>query len=177
MTSADRIAILGGTFTPIHDGHRALLHKAFQTASHDGEGDGHVIVGLTSTELARQTRSDPDHAELLGPFEQRRDALETELDRLSGAYTASVEIIELEDTHGPAGTREDIDALVVSPEGKAQQRAHELNEQRIRDGLTPLEIHTAPFVTADDGTRISSTRIRNGEIDVHGRVLVDANED
>ena len=52
MPENERIAILGGTFTPIHNGHRALLHKAFQTASHDGEGDGHVVVGLASTELA-----------------------------------------------------------------------------------------------------------------------------
>ncbi|RQG88079.1 pantetheine-phosphate adenylyltransferase [Natrarchaeobius halalkaliphilus] len=171
MNSGKRIAILGGTFTPVHDGHRALLHKTFQTASHDGSGDGHVIVALTSTPLARRTRSDPTHSELLGPFEQRCDSLETEIEQLSDAYTASFEIIKLEDTHGPAVSREDIDVLVVSPEGKAQHRAHNINEQRVSNGLSPIEIHTAPFVIADDGVRISSTRIRNGEIDAHGRLL------
>jgi pantetheine-phosphate adenylyltransferase len=60
---------------------------------------------------------------------------------------------------------------VVSPEAKAQHRAHELNQGRREDGLHPLEIHTPPFVTAEDGTRISSTRIRNGEIDVNGYLL------
>jgi pantetheine-phosphate adenylyltransferase len=64
-----------------------------------------------------------------------------------------------------------VDALVVSPEANAQRRAHELNAQRRRDGLTPLEIHTAPFVVAEDGQRISGTRIRDGEIDVHGSLL------
>lgn len=171
MTQDERIAILGGTFTPLHNGHRALLHKAFQTASHDGDGAGHVIVALTSTRVARQTRSDPEHAELLGSFEERRAALDAALDHLSAAYPASYEIIKLEDAHGPAATREDVDALIVSPESKAQRRAHDLNEQRIETGLRPLEIHTAPFVTAEDGTRISSTRIRDGEIDVHGRLL------
>lgn len=171
MTQDERISILGGTFTPIHNGHRALLHKAFQTASHDGEGDGHVIVGLTSSDIAKRTRSDPSHAEMLGEFAERRATLDDELDRLSDAYTASYEIIQLEDTSGPAGTREDVDALIVSPESKAQRRAYELNEQRVDDGLTPLEIHTAPFVTAEDGARISSTRIRNGEIDARGRLL------
>lgn len=174
MASSERIAILGGTFTPIHNGHRALLHKAFQTASYDGDGPGHVIVGLTATELAKQTRSNPDHAALLGSFEDRRDSLSRDLERLSDTYPASHEIIKLADTYGPAGTREDINALVVSPEAKAQHRAYELNQERVEQNLNPLEIHTAPFVVAEDGTRISSTRIRNGEIDAYGRLLDDS---
>lgn len=171
MAGSERIAILGGTFTPIHNGHRALLHSAFQTASHDGPGDGHVIVALTSTDVARETRSDPSHVELLGPFEERRAALEAELDDMAGAYTASYEILELSDTYGPAATRADVDALIVSPEAKAQRRAYELNEERRESGLQPLEIHTPPLVVAEDGTRISSTRIRDGEMDEHGRLL------
>jgi pantetheine-phosphate adenylyltransferase len=167
----DRIAILGGTFTPIHNGHRALLHSAFQTASHDGQGDGHVVVGLTSSDLASQTRSEPDHADTLGSFTERRAALDRELEDMADAYTASYEVAELTDTSGPAATREDLDALIVSPEAKAQRRAYELNQQRRDSGLDPLEVHTPPFVVAEDGRRISSTRIRNGEIDAHGRVL------
>jgi pantetheine-phosphate adenylyltransferase len=171
MADADRTAILGGTFTPIHNGHRALLHKAFQTASHDGPGNGHVIVGLTSSDLATETRSESSHADQLGAYDDRRNALDTELSELREAYTATYEILQLEDAQGPAATRADVDALVASPEAKAQRRAHQLNQERRNAGLQPLEIHTPPFVVAEDGTRISSTRIRNGEIDVHGRLL------
>lgn len=173
MTESERVAILGGTFTPIHNGHRALLHKAFQTASHDGKGDGHVVIGLTAPELATKTRNDPAHAEQLGSFESRREALDEELTHLADTYTASYEILRLEDTEGPAATRADADVLIVSPEAKAQRRANEINQHRVADGLGRLEVHTAPFVVAEDGTRISSTRIRNGEIDEDGRILDD----
>jgi pantetheine-phosphate adenylyltransferase len=171
--SDERTAVLGGTFTPVHAGHRALLHAALQTASHDGPGDGHVVVGLTSSALARRTRSDPSHADLLGPFAERRAALVAELEAMGAAYTASHEVVRIDDTDGPAATRDDLDALVVSPEAAAQRRAYRLNRRRVADGRRPLEVHTPPFVVAEDGDRISSTRVRNGEIDAHGRLLDD----
>jgi pantetheine-phosphate adenylyltransferase len=171
MSVDDRAVILGGTFTPLHNGHRALLHAAFQTASHDGPGDGHVTVGLTTPELATRTRSDPAHADQLDSYADRRTRLEAALDDIQAAYAASYEVVRLEDVRGPAATDPDLDALVVSPEAKAQHRAHEINAHRTDAGLQPLEIHTPPMVLAEDGDRISSTRIRNGDIDVNGRLL------
>jgi pantetheine-phosphate adenylyltransferase len=80
-------------------------------------------------------------------------------------------VVRIDEPAGPAATRGDVDALVVSPEAKAQRRAHRLNRERVADGLGPLEVYTPPFVVAEDGDRISSTRIRNGEIDEYGRLL------
>ncbi|HPM27160.1 MAG TPA: adenylyltransferase/cytidyltransferase family protein, partial [Methanothrix sp.] len=48
-----RVAV-GGTFDPIHDGHIALLRRAFEL----GRG-GEVIIGLTSDEMARASRKRP----------------------------------------------------------------------------------------------------------------------
>lgn len=171
MPTDERVAILGGTFTPVHNGHRALLHKAFQTASHDGMGDGHVVVGLTSTEIAHDTRSEHLPTGALGTYTERLELLEHELMHIAMAYPATFEVIELTDLYGPAATRDDLNALVVSPEAAAQRRAHEINARREAADLIPLEIHTPPFIVAEDGNRISSTRIRNGEIDEHGRIL------
>jgi pantetheine-phosphate adenylyltransferase len=171
MTDLERVVLVGGTFSPVHNGHRALLQKAFQTASHDGEGDGHAIVGLTTDRLATETRSNQKHVDALGEFEERRGAVRRELDLLEDTYTATATLVRLNDPWGPGETRPDVAAVVASPESKAQRRAHELNRRRVAGGLDPIEIHTPPFVIAEDGKRISSKRIRNGEIDEDGRVL------
>ena len=48
-----------------------------------------------------------------------------------------------------------------------------LNALRKERKLDPVEIITVPMKMASDGNRISSTRIRNSEIDSSGNILVD----
>ncbi|UPM43120.1 phosphopantetheine adenylyltransferase [Halocatena salina] len=145
---------LGGTFDPVHDGHRELFDRAFQL--------GDVTVGLTSDELAPQTRNEQRH---IRPFEERKRELERELERIADHCGSQFEIRQLDEPTGIA-TEPGFEYLIVSPETKPTGKT--INQIRADRGLDPLEIVVVDHLTAEDGDRISSTRIVKGEIDEHG---------
>jgi pantetheine-phosphate adenylyltransferase len=153
----ERRVAVAGTFGPLHDGHRNLLRTALKYA------DGGVVVGLSTDAFARsrRTRAVPD-------YEDRKAGLATATAAVE-EWDRDVDIRPLSTEHGIASDDPAIDALTVSPE-----TAHELadiNELRRERGYDPLEGLVAPYVLAEDGDRISSTRIVHGEIDEHGAVL------
>ncbi|MFC6718729.1 phosphopantetheine adenylyltransferase [Natrialbaceae archaeon GCM10025810] len=148
---------LGGTFDPVHDGHRKLFERAFEL--------GDVTVGLTSDELAPRTR----HVERpVRSYEEREADLEAELEGFAEAYDREFEIRPLTEPTGIA-TEPQFDYLIVSPE--TVEGGHRINEIRTDRGHDPLEVVVVDHVLADDGDIISSTRIVQGEIDEHGNVL------
>lgn len=150
-----RVAV-AGTFGPLHDGHRALFRKALQRGT-----DG-VAVGITSDDLARGSRSRE-----VPPYGDREAAVRATLSDLD-EWDRDVSIQRIADPIGPAATDPNIDALVTSPETCGE--VADINRQRATEGLDPIEGIVVPFVRAEDGERISSTRLVHGEVDEHGNV-------
>ena len=149
-----RVAV-GGTFDSPHDGHIAILAKAFEIGER-------VVVGIVSDEM--ELRKDSAG---IGPLEVRMRSL-LELLRLK-RWVERAEITIISDPFGPAASDVALQAIVVSQETRA--RAEELNKVRKSNGLAALDIVEIPFVLAEDGSPISSIRVRYGEIDAHGKLL------
>ncbi len=152
---------LGGTFDHFHKGHMKLIDRAFKERYH-------VIIGVTTDSFAKKLgKAD------IEPFELRIKKIREYIER---KYLGkSFSIIPLNDPFGPIIEDNEIVALVVSPETLA--RGLEACEIRERKGLNHLDLYIVPFVLAEDGLPISSTRIRKGEVDQSGRMLKSFNKD
>ena len=147
-----RVAV-GGTFDPLHDGHKALLEKACELSR-----GGELLVGLTSNEMVRNK----DHE--VEDYRSRYD----EVLRFIRSYGIDPVIVRLDDPYGPT-IRDDFDYIVVSPE--THPIAVKINSLRRDKGLKQVKIVLVDYVLAEDGLPISSTRIKKREIDESGRLL------
>lgn len=148
--------MVGGTFDPLHDGHKRLLDRSFELA---GTG-GHVVIGLTTDSFASR-KIHP-----IRTFAERKSDLEAYIALRGPAARWNIE--PLNDRFGSA-VESDFDAIVVSEE--TLPVAVEINKERRGKGKRKVDIHQITCVLAEDGRWISSTRIYRGEIDVHGHVL------
>jgi len=148
------LVAMGGTFDVIHNGHMALLKKSFSISSK-------VIIGLSSDQLAVKRGKSLDN-----DYSKRLSSLESAIEK--NFPNSSYEISKLENDFGPAVVEDSVKALVVSEE--TSTKGLHLNELRAERNLPPVEIVVVPMVLAEDGKSISSTRIKNSEIDSNGNL-------
>ena len=153
MERFDLVA-MGGTFDIIHDGHMALLNKSFSISSK-------VIIGLSSDQLATKRGKN-----LVNDYSKRLSSLKSVIEK--NFSNSSYEISKLENDFGPAIIEGSVKALIVSEE--TSDKGLYLNELRVERNLSPVEIVVVPMVLAKDGKAISSTRIKNSEIDSSGNL-------
>ncbi|MFQ5762878.1 MAG: phosphopantetheine adenylyltransferase [Candidatus Bathyarchaeia archaeon] len=149
-------AVLGGTFDRFHRGHEHLLEAAFTRRRR-------VAIGLTSDFLVARLKKHPS----VEPYAKRKNALEDYL-REKG-YAERARVVKIHTPYGVAPYLADLDLIVVTE--NTVKRAVEINVIRKDSEYGELDVVCVETILAEDGKPISSTRIRNGEIDRDGRLL------
>jgi pantetheine-phosphate adenylyltransferase len=147
----------GGTFDEIHIGHIALLSKAFELGKR-------VIIGVTSDDFAEKTKREK---KLNHSYDKRVFNLKDIIQKKFGRV--SYKISKLDNEYGPIVILGEVDALIASTE--TAKKGEKINEIRSKKGLPPIAIISVDLIRTEDGSPISSTRIREGEIDPFGKIL------
>ena len=156
MKKLDLVAT-DGTFDYIHIGHLKLLSAAFNIGNH-------LIIGLTSDDFVKRFKPTSN---IKNSYETRYQNLKEKI--LQNFNEVNYTIIKLEDEFGPVISSSEIQAIVVSEE--TLMKVQKLNAIRITKSLNPLSVIVVEIAKSEDGQPISSTRIRNGEIDDKGNIL------
>jgi phosphopantetheine adenylyltransferase len=150
-----RTLTVGGTFWPLHRGHRQLLDAAFS--------DGlEVFIGLTSDGM---TRSKDPSGSIPSYGTRKRDLLRYLREK---GFAERAHVFRIEDEYGFAADFSNLQAIAVTEE--SLPNAKKINVRRTSRGMEPLDIVMVDLVSAEDGRPISSQRIRSGEIDGEGRL-------
>jgi len=151
-----KLVALGGTFDVLHAGHRHLIFEAFKL------GDK-VLVGVTSDRFVatlhkkHEVRRFSSRVRDLNRFLQTRH------------WSSRARVTVLRDAYGPASKRKKLQALIVTKGTLTSGRR--LNQLRRQRGLQPLDLFVVDLLRSADGKPISTTRVRDGEIDLRGRTL------
>ncbi len=136
----DKKVCVGGTFDHLHQGHKALLNKAFEFS--------HILVGLTSDKYCK-------NKEDVRPYKKRYKEL---FRYITSNYSYNFEIIKIDDIYGFSTEIDDLDSIIVTEETK--KNAQKINKKRIQKNMNPLNIIEIPLVKNKRGEKISSTNLR-----------------
>jgi len=149
-----RRCLVGGTFDRFHAGHQALLTAALEVAEL-------VEVWITNDEISSAK------SPFVLSFEDRREAILDWADERISTH-------ELTDSMGPAPYRADCDSIVCTPE--TLTTCNSINEKRLQNMLTPLEIVEVPHFLDENGMILSSSKIRAGVVDRNGKYWLSQDE-
>lgn len=149
------IVATGGTFDILHKGHYMLLLKAFEVGRH-------VIIGVSSDIYAAKK-----HKKLINNFSIRQENLKKFIDK--NLKKSNYSVYELDDFYGPTVLTRDVQAIITTE--SSLENSIKINRLRTSKDMLKLEIILVPLEEDKEGKVISSTRIREGEIDIHGNKL------
>ncbi len=142
----------GGTFDLLHNGHKYIISYAMNVAET-------VYIGILSDNLAK--KKSPN----IRPLFERKQNLKKYLSKFDGNFFISV----IDSPYDIASTSRSLEAIIATED--TVETVQKINKIRESNGLPKLKVEFVEYVTAEDGGRISSTRIRRGEIDASGRII------
>ncbi len=151
------VIVSGGTFDLLHKGHKSFLEKVAQL------GDK-VIIGVTSDSYVSRFKNNN--------FEDYRTRERNVFNFLKTLKASNkLEIIEIDDIYGPLLDKNfKVSAVAVTPQ--TNRTVIGINEERKAIGIPEIAVEVIEMDRAEDNGLISSTRIRNGEINRDGRLYV-----
>jgi pantetheine-phosphate adenylyltransferase len=149
------IVATGGTFDILHKGHYMLLLKAFEVGRR-------IIIGVTSDSFATRKQK-----KIINNYGIREENLKKFIDK--NFKKSNYSLYQLDDFFGPTVLTRDVQAIITTE--SSLENCVRINKLREANGMPQLEIILVPLVEDKEGKVISSTRIREGEIDINGNKL------
>jgi len=144
-------AIIAGTFDHLHKGHQKLLTIALKSAQT-------ISCGLISNNLTKN-KSLPSLIQS-SPIRQQT------LNRFFSSYSNSINLFPLTHPLKPAITSTKFDSIIAST--NTQNTVNQINQLRLKNHLKPLKPIIIDLIKSSDNQSLSSTRIRQGQINRQG---------
>jgi cytidyltransferase-like protein len=153
-----KLVVCGGTFDLFHAGHKSFLNDVLAQSEK-------VLLGITDDSYTQSFKNGLG----IEDFQTRKFAVEQFLNSIGASDR--VQVVEINSAYEPyMETSTDYQAIVVTEQ--TEKVVREINVKRQQNNVPQLEIVISPMQKAEDGGLISSTRIRNGEINRDGRLYL-----
>ncbi len=149
------IVATGGTFDILHKGHYMLLLRAFEVGRR-------IIIGVSSDSYATRKQK-----KIINNYDTRQENLKKFIEK--NFKKSNYSVYQLDDFYGPTVLTRDVQAIITTE--SSMENCVKINRLRGSKGMPQLEIILVPLLEDKDGKVISSTRIREGEIDINGNKL------